>query len=1228
MGVGPGQHQRLGRAAPTRAASRRPEHAAGDRQPVRRHGRPAGHAASRADRRRRRPPTRPRRRSTITSPPPAPTCRTAPRPRSPAPRPTPAAGSSPASRSPPTAARPGIRRPHRGGRTSLDLQLGRAREPRRPRSRSRAVDDSGNLETPVAGHTVNVNCPCSIWGTDVTPEPRLGRRQLDRGRRQVHDRHLRHHQRHPLLQGHHQHRHAHRQPVDRDRPAARPGHLHRRNRSGWQQVNFSAPGADQPQHHLRRVLLRPEGHYSADEGYFYPHPGRPPDATTASTARRCTRCATPAAPPTASTRTRTHHLPDQHLQRRELLGRLRSSRRPRRAGPGHQRRARPRATPRRPSAGPPRRPAGRSRPTPSRRTSARPRRPRRRSPGSPRRPARRHRPHQRHARTRSRSPPPTRTASGPAVRAVERGHAVSERVAVVQRRLRERADELGGRRGGSAGASTAKAHSRQRLGAARGLSGTEPAGDSTLSQTVTVPSGGSTLTFWYWPATTDEICSGCRLQSTTGRRRRSAAHRARRWPRCSRATRTRRRGRRSASTRAPTPARPSCCGSTCTRTAPAPPDDTSMYLDDVSLTGTSPTAPGAPTEVTATAGNGAATVSWTAPAATAAARSRSYTVTPYIGSTAQTPTTVTGSPPATTTTVTGLTNGTSLHVHRHRHQRDRDRSGLQPPPTPSPRRAADRAGGADERDRDRGQRRGDRELDRAVRTAAARSRATRSRRSSARPRRRRSRSRGSPPATTATVTGLTNGTSLHLHRHRHQRDRDRSGLGRIQRRHADRADAAGGADERHRDRGQRHGDGELDRARSNGGSAITSYTVTPFIGTTAQTPTTITGSPPATSATITGLTNGTTYTFTVTATNAIGTGPPSSASNAVTPSATARRRSCSRCQRAGPASRAARSRRRPTSRRATGSSCWSASGAAARDRQERDRRGRQHLHRGPALQGVRQHRDERLDRADHGGRRHATDDHRDADRHGRRRRRGARVLRTLTAAERRLSIDQSASVGHDRRRRHGQLRRDRGDNREQRACRRLLRRFRVRRHVDGRIRLHRARQRLQGLRHGAAGRGSVPAPRRHAQCHRRHRREHGLADVDDRVQARLSNECGPARSSARDATDVDVRGRIVRSCRGRADVAPAHCSGGGAARSTESRMPRYIQCAPGPDSQAVGAGLRRRTRGSAQGHLGPVPDPQAQGARQREIAEDPGITPDHAGNQSPADVHDALRRSR
>jgi hypothetical protein len=69
------------------------------------------------------------------------------------------------------------------------------------------------------------------------------------------------------------------------------------------------------------------------------------------------------------------------------------------------------------------------------------------------------------------------------------------------------------------------------------------------------------------------------------------------------------------------------------------------------------------------------------------------------------------------------------------------------------------------------------------------------------------------------------------------------------------------------------------------GGAPTSYTVTPFIGSTAQTPVTITGSPPATSTTVTGLTAGTAYTFKVQAANSGGSGPISASSNTVTPTA-------------------------------------------------------------------------------------------------------------------------------------------------------------------------------------------------------------------------------------------------------------------------------------------------------------------------------------------------------
>jgi titin len=70
---------------------------------------------------------------------------------------------------------------------------------------------------------------------------------------------------------------------------------------------------------------------------------------------------------------------------------------------------------------------------------------------------------------------------------------------------------------------------------------------------------------------------------------------------------------------------------------------------------------------------------------------------------------------------------------------------------------------------------------------------------------------------------------------------------------------------------------------SNGGSAITAYTVTASPG--GQTATV---KAPALTKVIGGLTNGTTYTFTVKATNAVGTGPASQPSNQVVPDAAPR----------------------------------------------------------------------------------------------------------------------------------------------------------------------------------------------------------------------------------------------------------------------------------------------------------------------------------------------------
>ena len=196
-----------------------------------------------------------------------------------------------------------------------------------------------------------------------------------------------------------------------------------------------------------------------------------------------------------------------------------------------------------------------------------------------------------------------------------------------------------------------------------------------------------------------------------------------------------------------------------------------------------PTAPAAPTGVTATAGDKSAMVTWSAPA-NGGSPITSYTVTPYIGATAQTPTVITGSPPATSAAITGLTDGTAytFTVTATNGVGTGPSSAPSSPVTPTAPTA---------------------------------------------------------PAAPSNVTATAGNQSA----------------------------TVGWS------------------APANGGSPITMYTVTPYLAGVAQPATQVSGSPPPTTASVTGLTNGDAYTFTVTATNAVGTGPASSPSPPVTPTA-------------------------------------------------------------------------------------------------------------------------------------------------------------------------------------------------------------------------------------------------------------------------------------------------------------------------------------------------------
>ena len=131
-----------------------------------------------------------------------------------------------------------------------------------------------------------------------------------------------------------------------------------------------------------------------------------------------------------------------------------------------------------------------------------------------------------------------------------------------------------------------------------------PGGDSSVSQTVSIPpTGTTTLTFWYRPSTTDEICSGTacqfdweeqQVQNTSGQTLASIF----------------KSNSNSSTWTKVTYDMSQFAGQNVVlwfnvhNDQSANPDDSWMYVDDVALT--QPTPPGAPTGVAATAGNGQA----------------------------------------------------------------------------------------------------------------------------------------------------------------------------------------------------------------------------------------------------------------------------------------------------------------------------------------------------------------------------------------------------------------------------------------------------------------------------------------------------------------------------------------------------------------------------------------------------------------------------------------------
>ena len=296
-------------------------HAAGDAEPVRRHGRAAlrrRSAASSAPPSRPTPPRRPRRSRRRPTARPSPTAR---RSRSPAPRPTPAAASSPASRSRPTAARPGTWPPApRAGPTAgtctarrpPTCACARVRRQRQPPDGERRHRTSTSPARARSGATRTRPAQADSGDTGSTElGVKFTLRRLRRRSPACAS------TRRPRNTGTHT---GSLWTADGTRLAQATFTSETGLRLAEGDVRHAGPGP--AGHDLHRLLLRAQRPLLGDQGLHVARRRRPARTASArSTRRRCTRCTTSARSRTASTPTAHQHVPDRLLLGDELLGR-------------------------------------------------------------------------------------------------------------------------------------------------------------------------------------------------------------------------------------------------------------------------------------------------------------------------------------------------------------------------------------------------------------------------------------------------------------------------------------------------------------------------------------------------------------------------------------------------------------------------------------------------------------------------------------------------------------------------------------------------------------------------------------------------------------------------------------------------------------------------------------------------------------------------------------------